>query len=442
MNFHKLYQLISENTISQELKKFDKGILKTAVDMADKKMSTQFPSLNVNSKNIFIKWFLFVALKNLNLDKDSRHLTDQEIDRLGIIGPWLEELRGDVGDFIAHNTDDHGNLSAQLASKLNNPGFKLDDLRALEREYHDALARGAITKQGAKGKPILTFNDGYNWVDLEKGYCEKEGRSMGHCGNVNTQPGDSILSLRDRKNIPHLTFIFNNGYLGEMKGKGNSKPAQSYHKYIIELLKLPIIKNIIDGKYLPGNDFKLSDLNDEQREEIFNVNPKLKIRYLFEKLKENQNLSKEEFDELEKFALSRTGASFSERQKVKANLAKNTNTPGEVLTALFNQSKEDNFDNDDRTILQYIAGNPNTPIEVLKGLIETNSFLTRYELANNDNAPLEVLKILAIDASAVIRMRTAMNANVSKELLIKLSKDREPDVKSTALAYMKERGFN
>jgi hypothetical protein len=227
-----------------------------------------------------------------------------------------------------------------------------------------------------------------------------------------------------------------------MKGKGNSKPAKSYHKYIVELLKLPIIKNIIDGKYLPGNDFKLSDLADEQREEIFNVNPKLKIRYLFEKLKENQNLSKEEFDELEKFALSRTGASFSERQKVKANLAKNTNTPGEVLSALFNQSNEDNFDGDDRTILRYIAGNPNTSIEVLKGLAKLNSFEIKSELAKNDNTPLEALEIFANDVFASIRMYTAMNANVSKEILIKLSKDREQDVKSTALAYMKERGFN
>jgi|688.fasta_scaffold04876_2 hypothetical protein len=442
MNFHKLYQLINENTISQELKKFDKVILKTAVDMADKKMSTQFPSLNVNSKNIFIKWFLFVALKNLNLDKDSRHLTDQEIDRLDLIGPWIEELRGEFGDFIAHNIDDDGNLSAQLASKFNNPAFKIDDLRILDRKYHEALAKGAIVKQGAKGKPILTFNDGYSWVDLEKGYCEKEGRSMGHCGNVNTQPGDSILSLRDRKNIPHLTFIFNNGYLGEMKGKGNSKPSQSYHKYIVELLKLPIIKNIIDGRYLTENDFKLSDLTDEQREEIFNVNPKFKTRYMVEKLKENQNLSKEEFNELESFALSRTGASFSERQKVKASLAKNTNTPGEVLTALFNQSKEDNFDGDDRMILQYIAGNPNTPTKVLKGLAELNSIRIRSELAKNDNTPLEALEILANDVFASIRMYAAMNANVSKELLIKLSKDKEPDVKNTALAYIKERGFN
>jgi hypothetical protein len=227
-----------------------------------------------------------------------------------------------------------------------------------------------------------------------------------------------------------------------MKGKGNSKPSQSYHKYIVELLKLPIIKNIIDGRYLTENDFKLSDLTDEQREEIFNVNPKFKTRYMVEKLKENQNLSKEEFNELESFALSRTGASFSERQKVKASLAKNTNTPGEVLTALFNQSKEDNFDGDDRMILQYIAGNPNTPTKVLKGLAELNSIRIRSELAKNDNTPLEALEILANDVFASIRMYAAMNANVSKELLIKLSKDKEPDVKNTALAYIKERGFN
>lgn len=432
MNFHKLYQLISENTISQELKKFDKEILKKMSSIAEVEVNGYFPNLNTKSKNIFIKWFLFATWKSL---ETYGH------DNYRIIGPWIEELRGEVGDYIAHNTDDDGNLNAQLASKFNNPSFKLDDLRALDREYHHALAQGTVSRLGAKGKNILTFNDGYSWVNLEKGYCEKEGRSMGHCGNINAQPGDTILSLRDRKNVPHLTFVLNNGYLIEMKGKGNSKPAQGYHKYIVELLKLPIIKNIMDGRYLVENDFKLSDLTDEQREEVFNVNFKLKIRYLFEKLKYNQNLSKEEFDKLEKFALDRSNI-FSERQKIKANLAKNINTPAKVLAALFNQSKEDHFHNDDKLILQYIAGNPNTPTKVLKGLIATNNFHIRYELVNNDNTPLDVLKILAIDVSALIRMRTAMNTNVSKEILIKLSKDKEFDVKSTALAYMKERGFN
>jgi hypothetical protein len=442
MNFYKLYQLISENTISQELKKFDKGILKTAIEIADKKMSGQFPNLNVNSKNIFIKWFLFIAWKNLQLDRLAFANLDDNLFKLDMIGPWIEELRSEVGDYIAHNTDDGGNLNAQLASKFNNPNFKLDDLYALDREYHNELAKGIIVKSGAKGKPILTFNDGYSWVNLEKGYCEKEGKSMGHCGNVNAEIGDNILSLRDKRNVPHLTFIFNNGYLGEMKGKGNSKPAKSYHKYIVELLKLPIIKNIIDGKYLPENDFKLSDLADEQREEVFNINSNFKSRYLFEKLKENQNLSKEEFDELEKFALSRTGASFSERQKVKANLAKNINTPGKVLTALFNQSKEDNFDNDDKLILNILAGNPNTSPEVLKELAKINNYFIKMELAKNDNTPLEVLKILADDVTASVRLYVAMNANASKEILMKLRKDKEPDVKSTALAYMKDRGFN
>lgn len=427
MNFHKLYQIINENTISQELKKFDKEKLKKLSSKTEVEVNGYFPNLNTKSKNIFTKWFLFTLFHVLET---------YEHDNYRIIGPWVSQLRDEVGDFIAHNTDDHGNLNAQLASKFNNPNFSIDDLRVLNHEYHHALAQGAITRPGAKGKNILTFNDGYSWVDLEKGYCDKEGRSMGHCGNINAQQGDTILSLRDRKNVPHLTFVLNNGYLIEMKGKGNSKPAQGYHKYIVELLKLPIIKNIMDGRYLVENDFKLSDLTNEQREEVFNVNPKLKIRYTYEKLKYNQNLSKEEFDELEKFALDKWRNNFHERQKIKVNLAKNEHTPAEVLTSLFNQSKEDRFHIDDRQILRYIAGNPNTSKEVLIGLVKINNLEIKKTLADNDNSPLEVLEILADDDSVGVRMKTAMNANASKELLTKLRHDKDPDVRNTASIYL------
>ena len=35
---------------------------------------------------------------------------------------------------------------------------------------------------------------------------------------------------------PHLTFIVNDGYLGESKGFANQKPASRYHPYIARLL--------------------------------------------------------------------------------------------------------------------------------------------------------------------------------------------------------------
>jgi hypothetical protein len=61
-----------------------------------------------------------------------------------------------------------------------------------------------------------------------------------------------------------------------MKGKNNDKPQSKYHPYIIELLKLPIIKNVKGGGYKPENNFKLSDLDNSQLNELLKLKPEFK----------------------------------------------------------------------------------------------------------------------------------------------------------------------
>jgi len=125
----------------------------------------------------------------------------------------------------------------------------------------------------------------YAWVKLDREYCELEGRAMGHCGNTGTpQEGDRILSFRTKvdggKQRPHLTFILDkNGYLGEMKGRGNDKPSEKYHPYIIDLLKKDFVKGIKGGGYMPENNFDLSDLDDQTREELVEQKPELGSSY-------------------------------------------------------------------------------------------------------------------------------------------------------------------
>lgn len=134
---------------------------------------------------------------------------------------------------------------------------------------------------------IIDFHDGNYWINLNKSHCEVEGSAMGHCGNAASyQPDDRILSLRTlikkskkKKDWfwePHLTFILHgNGFLGEMKGKGNQKPSEKYHKYIIALLENDMIKGISGGGYAPERNFSLSDLPKDQAEQLYTKKPSL-----------------------------------------------------------------------------------------------------------------------------------------------------------------------
>lgn len=127
------------------------------------------------------------------------------------------------------------------------------------------------------GNEQLILNLGkFKWYDLKETCSGEEGKAMGHCGNVpSARHGDTVLSLRQTKNVggeelhrPSLTFILRNGYLGEMKGRANQKPKKEYHPYIVELLKLPIIKGISGGGYEPENNFSVSDLSEELYNEL------------------------------------------------------------------------------------------------------------------------------------------------------------------------------
>lgn len=152
----------------------------------------------------------------------------------------------------------------------------LTALKELEDEYKELIQNKYIVPTGAE-KVIKDFGE-YAWFDLGKGYCADEGAAMGHCGNTGADANDTILSLRKKVKVgneivhyPYATFILNNGFLGEMKGRGNEKPSEKYHKYIFELLKLPIIKGIIGHGWLPENNFTLSDLPNEWVDELRKV---------------------------------------------------------------------------------------------------------------------------------------------------------------------------
>ncbi len=145
-----------------------------------------------------------------------------------------------------------------------------------------------------ESKVIIDCGNNWFWVDTEKAYCSKEAAAMGHCGNSPRQhTGDHLLSLRKKilfgnevRWEPHLTFILaEDGYLTEMKGKGNEKPAARYHPMIVKLLESNYVDGIRGGGYLPQNNFDMKDLDDEVRERLIELKPELgSIADAFEKL--------------------------------------------------------------------------------------------------------------------------------------------------------------
>ena len=166
------------------------------------------------------------------------------------------------------------------------PFYLFDELGHFEKVWREER-QGLIPVENEYGESdeiYMEFTDGFAWVLLDRASCEEEGDAMGHCGNAGSpQSGDRILSLR-RKVIldsqvhwrPSLTFILHkDGMLGEMKGRGNDKPAAKYHRHIISLLESDIVKGIQGGGYMPENNFSMNDLKPEEADALMEKKPAL-----------------------------------------------------------------------------------------------------------------------------------------------------------------------
>ena len=118
--------------------------------------------------------------------------------------------------------------------------------------------------------PVL---NGVSWWFINRSYCEEEGRSGQHCGNVMGQHDTTqrILSLRTPNHNVILTFILeSNGYLGEMKAKANQKPSEKYHPNIMQLLLNPMVKGIKGAGHHPWMNFSIFDLSEQNIQVLLN----------------------------------------------------------------------------------------------------------------------------------------------------------------------------
>jgi len=233
-------------------------------------------SMKTLEKDDRIMWFLKKA-----------RLTDKEFQKTAS-KDWNAE-KGKRGGY-ANQTDPVKWLETKLEHYLSNAKtnefktvlkyqFKPDALTADVLEELAAAEKADEAKGVEEAKrylepgaeTFLKINDKWEWQTIPEGFCLLEGAAMRHCGNKpSVKPGDIIISLREKVSYkgrelwkPHLTFISNNGVLGETKGYANSKPDEKFHKMIVALLLDPRITRIKGGGYATKNNFKLKDLSEE-----------------------------------------------------------------------------------------------------------------------------------------------------------------------------------
>ena len=140
--------------------------------------------------------------------------------------------------FKMHNYSFHIKRENKLIPKSVREVF--DDFQKMENDLQNDSGRDRYCSDG---EPVIIFEDGWAWFGVAEGCSAQEAAAMRHCGNGEGGNGDFLLSLRqsvEKQGVtfwkPHLTFILNKGYLGEMKGFGNQKPSANYHSYIEVLL--------------------------------------------------------------------------------------------------------------------------------------------------------------------------------------------------------------
>lgn len=164
------------------------------------------------------------------------------------------------------------------------PRDVLDNLGRLEGEYEDLARQKKLAgfvpwnESLKKHTLFLELDSKWAWYANVAGFCDATAKAMGHCGNANPKKGDVVLNLGEKVKggyRPHLTFILNNGILGEMKGRFNEKPQAKYHDCIICLLLDDRVQHVHGGGYLEENNFSPKDLDKEVLAKLEKKKPQL-----------------------------------------------------------------------------------------------------------------------------------------------------------------------
>lgn len=165
-------------------------------------------------------------------------------------------------------------------------------------KWHDSLGEGeGDIDYEEKNDIVLDFRKdgmGFYWVNLGTNDSREECTRMGHCGR--TGYGNTIFSLRETKrispkhtkNVSHITAAVGGssnypGLVFQMKGEKNSKPKEEYFPYIVPFVLSKYVTGF-GSEYNSKNDFKLSDLPENDIKKIYKKKPKLFTSYADKKI--------------------------------------------------------------------------------------------------------------------------------------------------------------
>lgn len=181
----------------------------------------------------------------------------------------------------------------------------LEEFDVLSKEAH----KDSIIAIEEDDDVIKHYPDGFYWVKLDKPFCTKEGRAMGHCGNEPSfKLGDRIFSLRKKVKrgkiefweSKYCTIIQDKGrYLGEIRGRFNEEPDIKLMPHILDLLSshhfIGVMPSVTD--YIIDTWNYLAEADEKSADKAYKANPRLfnSIRKEKEKINEYSNYNIEEF---------------------------------------------------------------------------------------------------------------------------------------------------
>jgi hypothetical protein len=220
---------------------------------------------------------------NIEIDKNFNQLkTQQKLDYLfnnptilSIINRLYLSKLTSISDYVNTNSIDKNDDFESLYNK--------------SRIWHEEIANNVVktdidnsTKKVIREDEtentdkFITYPNGWYWINLNTSYSADEASNMGHCGR---DANKILFSLRDKNSNSRVTVSYDvdENAMYQCKGRGNSKPKDEYHEYIINLLlndKYPI-DIIVTGSYRPDLDFCLTDLTEEELEELLSEKPSL-----------------------------------------------------------------------------------------------------------------------------------------------------------------------
>lgn len=143
-----------------------------------------------------------------------------------------------------------------------------EDLSRLIREEEEREEEGEVTE-------LLTFPNGWKWVNLNTNKSNTESESGGHCGECEDSHS-TLLSLRRPVQVGD-EIRWRSELTAELSERGkiiqlrheNEKPGKEYHPYILDLL---LKTNLVTGFSLPSFEpediFKPSDLSSEDLKKL------------------------------------------------------------------------------------------------------------------------------------------------------------------------------